>query len=821
MLQIMKSPRHLCAIAMVILGYSTTPAASWAQSQPTNVTAPLEARLEEIIVTAQKRTEKLQDVPISAQVIGSQTLAQQNFNALSDLSQTLPAVHIGDVGSSGAGATTKGVFANDIYIRGIGSGENPSFDQSVAMFVDDIYHGRSRMSNGIFLDLDRIEVLKGPQSTFFGNNAIAGALNIVTRKPSNQFDAWGRLLYGEFGTYAAEGAVGGPISDTFGVRLAVTRNGMDEGWLRNVSIGQDGPRINNQAARLTAVYKPNEDLDGTLKLEGSEHRTAGAPGDLPGQWTHCPPPPPFAPSSAASGAIFGQGGCTGAVALGVPIGLDNNETTGQPGQGNRLSTFENVLTVNYHLRDQTLTSVSGFYNYHSSSQVSQSGLPLFLQDADDEESYHQFSQELRVASAIGGPIEYLAGIYFQTDRIAFNNFVTTAALDGPFAATPYAPFLPLGVNEQFTQGEHVYSIFGSLQWNVTNRLKLNAGLRGSSTHKDITSLGQTGTGTGLYGGFVPLPATPAGAQAGAFATLLGLPTANSQDNYSDRALLPSAGVQYQVTPEAMLYLSYNKGFKSGGFDGLNAIYSPPFGLANHMYGPEHVNAFELGLKSKWFDDRLLINLDVFRSDYKDLQVTAEAYLQALTVYTPIVVNAASSRSQGVEFETQWAPTKELRLSANVTYLDSYYVNFPNAPAATLQKYCHDEQYVLPDCSVFPNPVPVFTDISGQPTNFAPKWSGSVIANYSLLLPGNYRFITELSPYLTSAYYTGTGNDPYARVAGYARLDGRLAFQTPDGRWGLDLIGKNLTNRIIVTDPSLVFESKQEPRNIAFQVRYHW
>jgi len=213
------------------------------------------------------------------------------------------------------------------------------------------------MTGATFLDLDRIEVLKGPQSTFFGNNAIAGALNLITKKPGNHFDAWGRALYGMFGQYALEGAMGGPITDTFGARLAVSRNGYSRGWIDNVNTGEHVPRVNNLAGRLTLAFNPSENFDVTLKVEGGQHRLEGAFLDEPLQWTNCPPPEPLSPS-------FG-GFCNVALATpGVPIGLDNNKMTGLPGQGSSLSTFADVLTLNYRKWEHTFTSVSGFYNYH-------------------------------------------------------------------------------------------------------------------------------------------------------------------------------------------------------------------------------------------------------------------------------------------------------------------------------------------------------------------------------------------------------------------------------------------------------------------------
>ncbi len=170
--------------------------------------------LEEILVTAQRREENLQNVPVSAQVFVAHTLVENNFDSLGSLATVVPAVRVGPDGAS-----------NDLYIRGVGSGANESLDQSVGLFVDDIYHGRSRTTQASFLDLERVEVLKGPQSTFFGNNAIAGALNVVSKKPGDTFDVSARVLYGMFGQYLFEGAVGAPINDILSVRLAAIANG--------------------------------------------------------------------------------------------------------------------------------------------------------------------------------------------------------------------------------------------------------------------------------------------------------------------------------------------------------------------------------------------------------------------------------------------------------------------------------------------------------------------------------------------------------------------------------------------------------------------
>ena len=372
--------------------------------------------LGEVVVTAQRRKENIQDVPVSAEVVGGLALQQQNIESLSTLSEITPDVHIEPHPRSG-----------DLYIRGIGSGENHSFDQSVGTFIDDIYHGRARsLIAGTFLDLDRVEVLKGPQSTFFGNNAIAGAISIVTKKPGDTFEGYARALYGEYQQYAAEAAAGGPVNEWLGLRIAATANGFG-GWIKNVNTGENEPRQNNAAARITAVARPTKDLDITLKLEGNVDRQMSA---TYFQLMGCPPAVPFAPA----------GFCSVALAEGLPTGLDTDENAKKPGDGTRLSENEYVLTANYHQWGQTFSSVTGYYNYHFQLNIDGDLTPNPLLTAQAPERYDQFSQEFRITSPVNQTIEYLAGAYLQSDSLhfeqAFSYFFLSPAISG---APPLAP----------------------------------------------------------------------------------------------------------------------------------------------------------------------------------------------------------------------------------------------------------------------------------------------------------------------------------------------------------------------------------------------
>jgi outer membrane receptor protein involved in Fe transport len=272
--------------------------------------------------------------------------------------------------------------------------------------------------------------------------------------------------------------------------------------------------------------------------------------------------------------------------------------------------------------------------------------------------------------------------------------------------------------------------------------------------------------------------------------------------------MPSGRVQYQIAPSAMTYLSYSRGFKAGGFNGTDTTGQ----AANLPFAPEHVDAYELGLKSEWFNNRLLMNLAVFRSDYSDLQssvsiVTPAGALQSL------VKNAAASRSQGVELEGQWAISENFRLAANATHLDAYYVSYPNVTPTALQ--------TLQGLKV--------QDLSGRPTQFSPDWSGSLTATYSTTLLGEDRLTMELNSYFSSMYYVAAVDDDLiGRQSGYVRLDTRLTFETADRRWAFDVLGRNLTNQDIALFANAVPTSlgtgnqvKEQPRSYGLQVRYHW
>lgn len=738
------------------------------------------AQIETIVVTAQHRVEKSQDVPVSIQVIDGQVQSTQNLNSLHTMIQTQPSMHVGNTGRN-----------SDLYIRGIGSGGNQSFDQSVGMFIDGIYHGRSRTSASTFLDLERVEILKGPQSTYFGNNAIGGALNIVTRKPSSESEASARVFYApRAGQYAVEATGGGALSDTISARATVLIDGM-KGWAQNVNGGRDVPKEENIAGRVSLFFKPNADLNATLKIEASDNKNSGQVL----QMENCPPPPPF----------VAAGFCKAALALGnFPVGSDGNKISVSQGTEIKLDTREIVLTINYNRGGHAFTSVTGFTKYNFTQNLDNDASPLTLFNVQSPENHRQFSQEFRVASPVNQPIEYLAGVYFQRSNLYVEQeldfYFLSPVINSAPPFTGLRPYLPLGQKLNFTQEENVTSLFGSLSWNATDRLKLTGELRGSRVEKDFNGNLFYGTATREFGGTTT--PWPASVQQLVIPLGLGVPHTLSASR-TDDGWTPSVKIQYKINPASMVYASYAKGFKAGGFNGVDTS-----GVASRLpFGPEHVDAYEVGVKNKW--DKTLLNVSLFRSDYTGLQL-AQNLPTAAGSFVNLVSNDARAMSQGVEIEGQWAVSPSFRLAAQATYLDAHYTSYPGVSPTAAQ--------ILAGMKI--------QDLSGRPTEYAPRWSGSVTGTYKTRLANDYRMTAALTPHYSSSYFFTALDDDLLKQESYVRLDGRLTFESPDRKWAFDVIGQNLTNKTIRITGSPVVSSvgsvqtlKQAPWSIGFQVRY--
>lgn len=748
-------------------------------------TAEEVASLDEIIVTARKRSETLQQVPVSASVLGGDAIADMGIANLQDLTASVPAVRL-----------AKGSTSNRQFIRGIGSGDNPSFEQSVGTFIDDIYHGRARFSEAALFDVERVEVLKGPQTVYFGNNAIAGALNIVTRDPGDSLSGDIRLAYTPaFDARVAEVGLDLPVADTLSVRIAGQLSDND-GWIKDSGAGEKAPHTRDRAVRSTALWKPTERLTARIKAQYVDQDGRGG---LPIVRSGCPQPASYGPSA---------GFCAAALAAGAgPFDRTDARNT-SPGQFTTQESQDYVATLDWEGDGYILTSVTGHtrYTYGLGTDLDMTPLPLLSIAAP--ERFSQTSQELRLSSTDDSPVDYIAGLYYHHSKLQvgnrFNYGFLGASINAAAPFRPLAPYLPFGINNFFHETAGTLSGFGALTWKVRDDLRATGALRYSRVEKDFDRTITVGTASANYGPLTPFPASVA-ALGAAFAAGGRLATVGTTSlSRSDKQLTPSVSVQYDWTPQVMLYARYDRGFKAGGFNGVDLVSA----AGTLPFAPEKVDAFEAGVKAKLFDDRMSVSLDAFRSKYRDLQL-AGIVPSSNGAYVNRVQNAGGAVTQGIELEMNARLSGAWRTGLSATLLDSHYTSYPNATPTAQQTAAG---------------LPV-QDLSGKRTPFAPSLSGSWNLSYETGLTADLSLTITNQLFVSSGVYLGFSNDPDNRQASYLRDDLTLALSSDTG-WEVALVGRNLTDETIrsfgATLPtslgSYVFMT-EPPRSVTVQLKY--
>lgn len=786
-------------------------ACSWsamAAAQDTGAPQNPDDNVSDIIVTAQLRQQTRQDVPISVAVTGGEALRDAGTLSLEDFSLTMPGLQISEGGNT-----------NFLSLRGVSSGADAGFEQSLGTFVDGIYRGRARFTRGNLVDIQRVEVLRGPQSTFFGMNTVAGALNITTNKPGSHNEGYANLSYlPAFDEWNLEAAGTLRLSDSFGVRVAGRYNKSD-GYVQNSFTNKDEPRSKDFFGRATFLWEPSSSFDATLRIEGgSSHEN----GSIPAEILNCPPPAPF-PLSAGCALSAGTPGFED----GLNYRLSRDPVFSDTDFG------EAALTLNAHLGDHVLTSITGYSGYDftnvfdldgtSAASPFVPGAPLF--NADQTEKYRQFSQELRLTSPSGGKIEYMVGAYYQHSSIDWRNTLGLNFI--PFSTIPplagrIRPGDAVGQDFFNNQRDDVFSAFVAGTWNISARARFNVGLRYTDVKKKVHKGEQTGLTNPFYDSALPNldsfvrfddPVTEA-----IVAGVLGIDLFDARISQHDHDWMPSASLQYDVTDAVMTYASYANGFKAGGFsfathtlggdangDGTvsaKELYDPI------AFAPEYVDAFELGVKAQWLNRRLTTNLTLFYNKYTNLQ---KSLLVAGTTLSFVVGNAAEAVAKGVEFEADWKVTDRLRLGGSFSHLISEYKSYADAPPTALQTFNGEAAQ----------------DLAGKPTQRAPKWSGTINASYVQPI-GALELKASTSLFFTDDYFLADNLDPNLKQGGYARLDGRISLGSPGDGWELAVIGSNLTDRKISSwcyDTPATLGSQscvlERPRNVSIQLGYRW
>lgn len=742
--------------------------------------AQVPSGLEDIIVTARRRQESVQDVPVSVTAISALDIQRRDLTTLERIAAATPQLAIGrNATGSGAQLTLRGIGSNSLSI---------GTEQSIAVIVDGVYYGQGRTINEGFFDLGGIEILKGPQSLFFGKNATAGVISITSANPTDHMTAMVRGGY-EFNAQKVygEAALSGPLTETLGFRIAV-RASKDYGSLFSNSAGpityntrntptagtvapntphiataspNDGPNEREFMTRGTLQWQASDRLTATLKATYGVNKTS------PGTWNY---------------AVFACEGGTSTISPGVPctrtFGARVNNmpadiaaaTRFARADGKNFNNYESwgtTATFDYDLDDIAITSVSN-YNWnknHWSNDIDYQSSPTVNIWGAEVSKYHALSSELRVLSRFATPVNFLLGGYYQKTKRQFeqvvvhNNSENSAAPDG-YRYVSYA-------KDSSTDGETL-SGYGQMIWKIVPTLEATAGVRYIYETKDSR--------------FVQPYANPR-FDGVAYAVNRPITADQTFTNWS-----PEATLTWKPSRDITVYGAYKTAYKSGGFSN-SSIQSPTTPADFFTFNPEKAKGFEGGVKTTLFDRQLRLNVGIYSYKFTDLQIT---YLDSASLsYNS--VNAGSARTRGVEMDFEYAPyaIDGFALSGSANYNKARYGD-SIAP-------CYGGQKSTAGC--VPNLLAPGTpgqNLDGVPTSAAPLWTAALGTRYETPVSEGLIMGAAIDSRYSSSYLTSSFGTPLSRQPKYINLDASIRLRAADDRWEIALLGKNLTNQFVVT-----------------------
>lgn len=732
--------------------------------------------LEEIVVTAQKRTQKLEDVPISLSAINGQKLEEAGITSIAGIADYTPSFNM----------TQTGIGTN-IAIRGISSGVNQGFEQSAAMFIDGIHYGRSQLARAPFLDIERIEVLRGPQSILFGKNSTAGAISIITAKPTDTFEGSVTALYEpEYGEKDGRLVVSGPLTDTLSGRLAIMERRYD-GFIENTTLNRDEAAEKDQVVRATLSWKPSDTWNFTLKGEKGSFDNDGRNIEVVN---------PIFKTDSNGNPVAGAvpyANVLGFLTAGAYV-LDTTEDGKRQSNGDySYNDTKNVtFTVEHDIDDMTFTSVTGYnaYKYDELCDCDFTGASGF--NIHSLEDYDQVSQEFRLASSEKQTVSWLTGVFYQGSDLKFHDTVLVPT--DSFIATAFASpslFGALGnllrgasTQRDFKQETDLKAVFGQLTWNITDSTRVLLGARYTQETKDdsrhqyhvdaqgnlVTSMDPKNSYNVLWKQFRIDPHQISG-------------------DRDESGFTPQIIFQQDLNSTDRLYASYTTGFKSGGFDvransaptALGGIYAGADTDGSWEFADEKVKNYEVGGKFALANGAAELNVAVFRSEFTNMQTSQFDGSLSFNV-----TNAGEAVVQGIELDGRWAITDGLLMRGGLSYIDFEYTKFPNSQ-------CYFGQ--VDNIGAVGDGV---CDATGLRREFVPEWQGNVGWDYKYYFDGGLKLTTTLDLIYSDKYLTTPSLDPRFVQDAYTKVNARIALSGNDGKWELALIGKNLTDQSVIT-----------------------
>ncbi len=718
-----------------------------------------------ILVQARRQTETLQEVPVSVTVIGGETLERYGVDQVADVVSRVPTLNV-QVGGSGSGG--------QLSLRGVGSSNiSAAFDSAVAFDFDGVQVSTMRLVQAGFFDTQQIDVLKGPQSLFFGKSASAGVFSIRSADPTSTWEVGGRAQY-EFEEqgYTVNGYISGPITDTLGIRLAAQWNDIDE----YVQLQPGTPAANgefrgtdNLVARLTLDFEPSDRFDANFKLQYVRNTNDGA---IQHSDLNCGANGVADPIVLLGGAISIPGGydCNDTdqlyflpdsappLAGGVPTPSAAAGRNGVP--FGETDVWFGRLLFNLDLSDHlTLTSTSGFldmsavdFDCYSYGGILGPGVPGGVGCSDPLNELEQYTQEIRLTSDFDGAFNFMLGVFYEDRTFVFDT--AQQAVNISFLAPDPVTGFTYDWDKRHVTKTEALSVFGSVIFDLTDQLELSGGVRYTDETKTQT-ISVPYLHTFLQGpGFVA---------PGFFSGPI---------DFADDNISPEVTLKYQATDDFNIFASFKTGFKSGGIDNSalpsnslsQAAISGDFSAL--IFDSETTIGGEIGFKSQWADRAFTLNATAYYYVFDDLQVQN---FDAINIQF-LTLNAGELTSQGVDLEWRWStPVEGLNLSGNLAYLDASFTDTFVTSAGI--------------------------DLDGRDAARAPTWSGNFAFDWFVPVGGDLEFGIGGNAIFSDDYVTNEDTLNDFVQDSYITFDANISFGHADGKWKVALVGTNLSDEI--------------------------
>ncbi|MFT4265611.1 MAG: TonB-dependent receptor [Xenophilus sp.] len=780
----------LCSTASILAMSSMEAHANETDVQAKSDDAP--TTLGTVSVTARKRSESIQDVPVAITSIQPEQLEKNMATDLSKVAEVAPQVIIGRASNGTGGFLT---------VRGISSATSDAgLDQSVSVSVDGVPMSRGRIINSTVYDLAQVEVLSGPQALFFGKNSPAGAISLRTQDPGDAFEGYARFGYEmEAKERYLEAAVSGPLATTLKGRIAIRASSM-EGWIKNVAepiadpirpditvpganSGHIGPDGDNTAARATLVWEPDEDFTANLKLT-YDKQTMNAMNAYVELFCSGGQTVP-----SISGIVMPQADCSknrrkaeGGLAPEYAV----NWPYGNGGVPDYESTFFlGALNLTKEFERHTFVSTTGFYDQEITGSNNADYTEYALLWSSQHEDYDLFTQEFRLSSDFDGPFNYQVGLYYEkSSRDWFN---AADLFHGGYNA----------MAENWTTFETAAAVdskslsgFVQVQWNFNPLWELAAGARYTKDDK-------SGRFWNESIGVTAMSLIPVGQVVDA--------------KFSDSNVSPEVTLRWKPSSNQTFYAGYKSGYKAGGLSN-GAILQSTANATTLRFGAEETNGFEVGYKATLLDNRLRLDASVYRFDYEGLQVAT--FNQNTISFT--IGNAAEARTEGVSASLQWLATDRLSFNGNFGFNRARYTDYRNAQ-------CYSGQDASSGC------VAGVQDLTGEYLVRAPRLTANFGMDYRADVGDSWIADLSLGTGYSSSYQTQPDNHPGAIQDSFWRLNAAVHLMPVSERHRISLIGRNLNDAYyLVSSASSPGGATTQhtgtfarPREIALQYEYRW